>query len=51
MNISLEQKAVKDYEKSLETIPFDFGTKNLVEKMLNDEKKHIDIWQDCMNKL
>lgn len=51
MNINLEQKAVLDYEKSLNTVPFEPGTKALVEKILLDEKRHIELWKRLIQEL
>lgn len=51
MNISLEQKAVLDYEKTLNTTPFDPETKALIERILMDEEKHIELWKELLRGL
>ena len=48
-NIKVEQKAVKDYGIFLETIDFDAESKKLIAKNLEDEKVHIERWNDSLN--
>jgi len=48
VDIWVEQKAVKDYTAFLEKTPFDEQTRALVEKNREDEKEHIQYWQDSI---
>ncbi len=48
-DIMVEQKAVKDYGAFLENIDFDDKSRKLVAKNLEDEKMHIERWQDSLD--
>jgi bacterioferritin len=47
-DIWVEEKAVRDYTAFLDKIPFDEQTRALVEKNREDEKEHIQYWQDSI---
>jgi bacterioferritin (cytochrome b1) len=48
-DIKVEQKAVKDYGAFLDTINFDEKSKKLIAKNLEDEKVHIERWNDSLD--
>jgi len=50
-DIMVERKAVKDYGLFLNTVDFDSKSKELITKNLEDEKFHIERWQDSLNVL
>ncbi|MFZ3062237.1 MAG: ferritin-like domain-containing protein, partial [Actinomycetota bacterium] len=50
-DIAFETKAVKDYSKMLQEIPFDDQTRKITEKNLHDEERHIRTWQQSIESL
>jgi ubiquinone biosynthesis monooxygenase Coq7 len=43
--IWVETKAVAHYGKLLASVPWDAGTRKIIEKDLEDEKDHIRMWE------
>jgi bacterioferritin (cytochrome b1) len=50
-DIRLEKRAVKDYSAFLEKVNFDEESKALIEKNIEDERLHIERWQDSLEML
>jgi len=48
IDIRVENKAVKDYSDFLQRIDFDEKSRLLLEKNLEDEKVHIQRWEDSI---
>ena len=47
----IEERAVKDYVLYLERVKFDGETVNLLQRIIEDEKRHIATWQICLEAL
>ena len=50
-DIRFEKRAVKDYGAFLEKVNFDEESKALIEKNIEDERLHIERWQDSLEML
>lgn len=49
--IWIEERAVKDYGLYLERVKFDSETVDLLQRIIEDEKRHIATWQSCLEAL
>ncbi len=49
--IWIEERAVKDYQLYLERVKFDGETVDLLQRIIEDEKRHIATWQSCLEAL
>ena len=47
----IEERAVKDYGLYLERVKFDSETVDLLQRIIEDEKRHIVTWQSCLEAL
>jgi demethoxyubiquinone hydroxylase (CLK1/Coq7/Cat5 family) len=50
-SIWVEERAVKDYQQMLDQVPFDDGSRALVQQNQEDEREHIRMWQESLAKL
>lgn len=50
-DIRLEKRAVKDYGGLLEKVNFDEESRTLIEKNIEDERAHIERWQESLEML
>jgi demethoxyubiquinone hydroxylase (CLK1/Coq7/Cat5 family) len=50
-DVWIERMAVKHYTQFLNEIAFDDESKALIEKIVRDEERHIETWQDCLSML
>ena len=49
--IWVEERAVKDYQRLLDRVPFDDESRALVERNQEDEREHIRMWEEAVAKL
>jgi len=49
--IWVEERAVKDYQRLLDQVPFDDESRALVERNQEDEREHIRMWEESLAKL
>jgi len=49
--IWVEERAVKDYQRLLDRVPFDDESRALVQRNQEDEREHIRMWQESLAKL
>ena len=49
--IWVEERAVKDYQRLLDRVPFDDESRALVQQNQEDEREHIRMWEECLAKL
>ncbi len=47
----IEEHAVKDYGLYLDRVKFDSETVGLLQRIIEDEKRHITTWQSCLEAL
>ena len=47
-DIWIEKRAVQDYGKFLQKIDFDKATVTLIKNIIQDEKRHIETWEDSI---
>ena len=47
----IEERAVKDYGLYLKRVKFDSETVDLLQRIIEDEKRHITTWQSCLEAL
>ncbi len=47
----IERKAVEDYTRFAAEVPFDKETLELLNRIISDEKRHIENWNDAIEKL
>jgi len=50
-SIWVEERAVKDYQRVLDRVPFDDESRALVQQNQEDEREHIRMWEECLAKL
>ena len=50
-DIWIERKAVSDYGKFLRNVNFDNESVELINRIINDEKKHIETWENAIRTL
>ena len=49
--IWVEERAVKDYQRLLDRVPFDDESRALVQRNQEDEREHIKMWEESLAKL
>ena len=49
--IWVEERAVKDYQRLLDQVPFDDESRALVQRNQEDEREHIRMWEESLAKL
>ena len=47
-DIRVKERAIKDYHGFLKRIEFDEETTALIEKIIVDEQRHVDTWEDSV---
>jgi len=50
-SIWVEERAVKDYQRLLDRVPFDDESRALVQRNQEDEREHIRMWEESLAKL
>ena len=50
-SIWVEERAVKDYQRVLDRVPFDDESRALIQQNQEDEREHIRMWEECLAKL
>ena len=50
-DVWIERMAVKHYTQFLNEVAFDDESKALIGKIVRDEERHIETWQDCVSML
>jgi len=46
-DIWIEKRAIRDYGNFLRKLELDEGTVDLIERIIIDEDRHVDTWQNC----
>jgi len=49
--IWVEERAVRDYQRLLDRVPFDDESRALVERNQEDEREHIRMWEESLAEL
>ncbi|MFC2005609.1 ferritin-like domain-containing protein [Chloroflexota bacterium] len=47
----IEKRAIKDYGSFIKTLNFDSETESLLKKIIADEEKHVETWQNSIKEL
>ena len=50
-DIWIEEHAIKDYGAFLQEVEFDEETVSLINRIVDDEKRHVETWQDSVELL
>jgi len=48
IDVWIEKKAVQDYGRFLQKVHFDEATVTLINNIIQDEKRHIETWEDSI---
>jgi len=48
VDIWIEKRAIIDYGNFLRKLELDEGTVDLIKRIIIDEERHVDTWQDCI---
>ena len=51
MDIWIEKRAIKDYGKYLINVEFDEESISLIKRIIIDEERHVETWQNCIKTL
>ena len=50
-DIWIEKRAIRDYGKYLKNVEFDEESISLIKRIIIDEERHVETWQNCIKTL